>query len=251
MDIEQEAIGMGWRPKEEFKGNPDNWRPAEEYVDRGKKLMPILNDRVKKLEEDLQNALKIQTGELAKVKKQGYEMAKSEFEKKEKELDVKELAAVEAQDVEEFAKVKKERAELKEPEPVKNEPVVNPVFEDWNKKNTWYGTDPDLTEEANVQFNALVNLQESKTPGVQMAPDKLYAELTKRVKTLNPEKFENPHRKDPAGVESGTPSEGKKGDKFTDLPASAKSAYERQKKMQKEQGREFTKEQYLEIYNEE
>ena len=249
-EIVEKARGMGWMPLEEFKGNPDRWRPADEFVQRGENYVPILKDRVKKLEEDLSIALKVTKAELADVKKQGYEQAKAEFEKKTKELDEKELEAVETQDVEKFTKIKKEREGLKAPEPVEDEPIVNPVFEEWNAKNKWYGTDPDLTEEANVQFDALVRLQEKKTPGVQKPPEQLYAELEKRVKSLYPDKFKNPHREEPGDVEGGDIPPAKKGNTFSDLPKAAKDAYERQRKHQEEQGRKFSKEDYLKIYNE-
>ena len=111
--VEEKARGMGWMPLEEFKGNPDRWRPADEFVQRGENYVPILKDRVKKLEEDLSIALKVTKAELADVKKQGYEQAKAEFEKKTKELDEKELEAVETQDVEKFTKIKKEREGLR------------------------------------------------------------------------------------------------------------------------------------------
>ncbi len=32
---EQQAFDDGWRPKEEWKGNPDNWKSAEHYVEWG------------------------------------------------------------------------------------------------------------------------------------------------------------------------------------------------------------------------
>ena len=32
--VEKEAREMGWTPKEKFKGNPDKWVTAEEFVER-------------------------------------------------------------------------------------------------------------------------------------------------------------------------------------------------------------------------
>lgn len=34
-EIEQQAFDDGWRPKEEWKGNPDNWKSADHYVEWG------------------------------------------------------------------------------------------------------------------------------------------------------------------------------------------------------------------------
>jgi hypothetical protein len=49
--VEAEAREMGWLPKEKFKGDPTLWRPADEYLKRGKELMPLMqaeNRRLKK-----------------------------------------------------------------------------------------------------------------------------------------------------------------------------------------------------------
>ena len=50
-EIETEARSQGWVPQEEFKGNPDHWRDAPEFVEFGRKLNPILrktNDELKR-----------------------------------------------------------------------------------------------------------------------------------------------------------------------------------------------------------
>src|SRR5674476_642896 len=49
MDIEQEAAALGHIPKEQWKGDPDKWTDAQEFVDRGKHLMPILRKNNEKL----------------------------------------------------------------------------------------------------------------------------------------------------------------------------------------------------------
>lgn len=248
--VEEKAKSMGWIPKEEFKGDPEKHRSAEDFVERGENYVPILKDRVKKLETDLETALKVTKAELEKVRKQGYEEAKEKYEAKKAELANEELEAVESQDVEKFKEIQTRKESLKEPEPVV-EQQVNPVFSDWNKKNAWYGTDTDLTNEADAQFDTLLKIQQAKDPNKVVPPESLYSEIEKRVKMLYPEKFENPHRKEPAEVETGTEQPGEKSNSWSDLPPAAKSAYERQRRYQKEQGREFTKEQYLAIYNEE
>jgi hypothetical protein len=46
-DYEQVAISKGWKPKEEFKGDISDWRPAKEWLDRGE-LLDQLSDLRKK-----------------------------------------------------------------------------------------------------------------------------------------------------------------------------------------------------------
>src|SRR5574337_273561 len=49
----QEARSMGWQPKEEFKGNPDNWTEPAEYVERGKRILPIITENNRRLKNEL------------------------------------------------------------------------------------------------------------------------------------------------------------------------------------------------------
>ena len=48
-DVERVARANGWRPKEEFKGPPDKWAPADVFVARGLENPAILADRNKML----------------------------------------------------------------------------------------------------------------------------------------------------------------------------------------------------------
>lgn len=44
-DTESRARAMGWVSKEEFRGPPDNWRDADEFVRRGEEELPIMRER--------------------------------------------------------------------------------------------------------------------------------------------------------------------------------------------------------------
>src|ERR1700727_987239 len=53
-EAEREARNLGWVGKEEFKGDPSKWRPAEEFLDRGRTILPIgLHDK-KRLQRNLE-----------------------------------------------------------------------------------------------------------------------------------------------------------------------------------------------------
>jgi hypothetical protein len=42
-EVEQEAMAQGWTRKEDFKGNPENWKPASQYVEWGEMRNNITN----------------------------------------------------------------------------------------------------------------------------------------------------------------------------------------------------------------
>ena len=147
-EILEKAEKTGWVPKEEWKGNPDQWRPAEEFVERGEKIAPILKDRNRKLEEKFDNLesemktiIGTQKAEIERVKAESYDRAKTDYEAKLVRLDAKELEAFSEGDVDEFQKVTKEKINLKPPEkPVETQapPKSTPVFNEWHKQNDWY-----------------------------------------------------------------------------------------------------------------
>lgn len=51
--VEAEARRQGWVPKEEFRGDPDKWRPAAEWVERGDKISKLQKNRIAELEARL------------------------------------------------------------------------------------------------------------------------------------------------------------------------------------------------------
>ena len=45
----QEARNLGWLPKEEFRGNADNWIDAPQFLERGRTMLPILQKNNERL----------------------------------------------------------------------------------------------------------------------------------------------------------------------------------------------------------
>jgi hypothetical protein len=85
-EIEAEAKGMGWSPLEEWRGDPDNWVTAEEFVERGKTVMPILKARNAELEQKLDNLsnqfTELHAGQqavLEKERRKSYEQGREEL----------------------------------------------------------------------------------------------------------------------------------------------------------------------------
>jgi len=245
-----EALQMGWVPQEEWKGDPDKWRPAAEFVQRGEKVIPILKDRLNKVESELKVALSANRQEIERVKAEAYARATEDYNAKLRALDEKEVEAFKAGDGDAFVAAKKERAAIKPPAPpIAAAPPPDPVFEDWQAKNPWYQADPELADYADFISHRIV----AEHGGV-IDPAKLGAEMTERVKRSFPHKFTNPRRDEPGVVEgggaAGKGATGPKGQTFADLPADAKATYTRLAAKAKAQGREFTKDQYAAAYYE-
>src|ERR1700719_679149 len=53
-EVQRQARDMGWQPREQWKGNPDNWVDAGEFVKRGETFVPFLQHERKRLKTDLE-----------------------------------------------------------------------------------------------------------------------------------------------------------------------------------------------------
>lgn len=245
---ETKAAEMGWVPEDQWRGDPKQWRPAEEFVKRGENIIPILNDRVSKLQEELNMALKVNKQEIAEIKKQANERAKAEYETKLQQLREKENQAFLEGDQEAFDKIRDERDKITPPEEVKVEEPdnVSPDFEPWLAKNQWYSTDSQLHAYADNIGIAMRDAANSS--GSPLSDAELFNKVEVAVKAAFPDKFTNPKRESAPSVEAATDTPKKGGNKFGDLPASAKAQYDRMAKQFELRGRKFTKEQYAQTY---
>lgn len=51
MSVEGQARRLGWYPKEKFRGNPDDWIPADRFVERAHNELPVLKENLRRLDE--------------------------------------------------------------------------------------------------------------------------------------------------------------------------------------------------------
>jgi hypothetical protein len=220
-DIEAEARKMGWTPKAEFRGDPDKWRGADEFVERGRNMLPIVRATVKKQEREIAD-LKASMKQFAefhdKTEQRAYAQALSDLKEQRAQ-------AIAAGDGAAFDKVDDAIDSLKKDIAIKTaKPATDdadPVFNDWKDRNKWLD-DPKMEAFGNAAANYLRSTGEKAT-GAD------FLELvTKEVKAKFPDKFENPRRSAAPAVEGGAPAaRGKAGQSFADMPAEARNACER------------------------
>lgn len=122
-DAEKVARSQGWRPKEEYKGNPNDWVDAETFVERG----PVFR-HVEKLKKTVESESK----ENAKLREMVATLLsdirdaeKRAKEKVLKEIEAKKIEAEQANDLQTYKALEEREAEYKKPEqkePVKEQP---------------------------------------------------------------------------------------------------------------------------------
>lgn len=252
-EAETKATRLGWVPKDEFKGDPDRWRPAEEFLERGERILPLVlkdNDRLHKRLGDVEAMLR-ETKEASKEllefstksEQRAYERAKAEIQSKIEAAAATADPNAVRQGMRELDEL---NAEHVKPAPKKDEsaPVVaDPVIQDWMAKEEWFTKSAVLNTYATDVFGEL----ERSAPG--MSKSELLAETKKRTMEKFPEKFGiNPKREEAAAVASPSGQTATvRRDKRTydNLPADAKRACD--KFVKTISG--YTREQYCKDYD--
>lgn len=167
--VESEARNMGWLPKDQFKGNPDQWVDADEFVERGKHVMPLLLANNKRLQRELltrdaqiatlAEQLNGATSAIQKLEKHYTEANKRAVENAKSQLKAELRQARENNDVDAEFDIREKidqlnaasaKAEDANPAPAKSvapAPALDPEFVDWKARNDWFGVDAKRTKE--------------------------------------------------------------------------------------------------------
>lgn len=81
--IETEARQQGWKPLDEFEGNPDHWRDATEFLEFGQRLNPILRKNNEELKKQIQEI----KGQFDQYKNTATEIIRMQKDQVKKEYD--------------------------------------------------------------------------------------------------------------------------------------------------------------------
>lgn len=147
--IENEAMAMGWKPKEDFianGGDESQWSPAHDYVKYGK-LQRSLNDKLSKQEREFKSRL----DNLNK-----YHEAQRQIEINN--LKAQQRQAVRDADTDEYDRLQGQIDSIEEstttPEPAPEEQSATPAeIADWEKANPWiYDVNDPRSAYAKAQF---------------------------------------------------------------------------------------------------
>ena len=228
-EIEREAAQMGHVPRDQFRGNPDDWIDAETFVKRGREVMPILrknNERLLSKVTELERARmedRKTFEEFRKFQEQALDRQKSDALM---QLRAARKEAISTGDGEAFDRVDEQIRQVEAyqvPDAIKARPVeqpqaLNPVFEDWAERNEWFHKDPALRAVADSLVDVI------KAEGVhQIGGPEFLEEVARRVRAISPAKFQNPARRAAAAVDAPAPRARKpNGRSYDDLPAEAK-----------------------------
>lgn len=213
--LEKEARDMGWVPQDEYHGDPDNWRDADEFVKRGKEFLPIVQSRARKFE----NQLRETEARLKKVNAD-YEQrfaaldrtTKIALERQRKQIqeaanrDKRDAAALGDTDAYDAANEREQAAlkeleqelseagETKQPERKAGEFTADEsiAIAEWAVENDWFNTNKGLERYANTLFAILdpnrdINdrLEEIERQVREKFPDQVSKQSTRQGNGMN------------------------------------------------------------------
>lgn len=254
VSVEDRARALGWVPQEEFRGDPERFRTAEEFVEQGETILPILRannrelegkvgnlqkelDRIKGLYEASQDAIEaLREHQTEETKRQVVQARKALVEELrsareegnlDREVEINsEISRIDAAKEE----VKAEPAARKEPEA---EPQLDPAFVAWKKDNDWFDKDEMMTAAAVAVGRKM------RQEGSQLTGRAFFDEVGKQVRARFEGASPRTSKVEPGGAGNSGGSGGEAGRRYADLPADAKEACTRQATRLVGEGRAF------------
>ena len=198
------ASELGWCPKDEWRGNPEDWKPAPAFL----RSTVNINKRLSKELKATRDAAERAARAAATITDQALERQRIELLQKRQE-------AFEAGDAQMFSQVDHAVRSLPQP----SVPAASNESVEFRQRNAWYGVDPQASALAYVKCEELAR------QGADYATQ--LAEAEKAVQEAFPQ-YRPRGSKGPAQVDTGqtrataTTRKGPKG--FNDLPPEAKRA---------------------------
>ena len=184
-EVEVEAMDQGWLPKdkwEESGRNPDEWRSAKEFKERGEFFSTI--HQLKRENKNLAAGVDAMKRHHQFVFDQAYRKAQADL-RKDRRMALKDEDIDRVEEIEsELERLNTEYTTQKqEIQKVEVQPSAAPELAAFVSRNTWYETDSELRDEADAVGLIFAN----KNPG--SAPTVILKHVEDIIKKRHPDKF--------------------------------------------------------------
>jgi hypothetical protein len=204
LSTEERARAQGWRPKEEYNGDPDRWVDAEAFVKRGEQELPVVRERNRHLESrvtELNQKLEQTASTIANMERMN-RVAVQRAVQREREQLAQEYGrlkeqAVEFGDVDQFRNLEmQERQHLsqfdsqaaqdfaqQQPQQAPANVYDMPEVQTWVNENPWFETNREM-------HNMAVSVSQAiggANPTMPMAD--VLKQTAQRMRAIYPDKF--------------------------------------------------------------
>lgn len=251
-DFESEAKAQGWKPQEEFTGDPNKWVDAETFVERGEQYVGILKGKFDRLEQRLRDQEQL-TADVKTLYQRQAESDKKRIGELVTQLEAKREQAVTEGDGAAFTQLDKQLNQAREAQrtlaqqPAKQPVQAQPWAQEWMSENPWYGKDDSATVVAENFANKL------RASGVQLTERQFLDKVSEHVKTEFPRLAGIQARRNPAVEGNGRPPQGgdpkSTGSLYNKLPEDAKAQFNRFVSMGVFKNTNEDRAEYARVYN--
>jgi hypothetical protein len=154
-DITDKARSQGWVPKDEYRGDPEKWRSADEFVKRGEEIVPILKERTATLAAKLKQQEVEYADRFARLEKMSEVALERQRQQLESAYSSAKRQAVEIGDVARFDQLEADERkamhyheqQLREAAPQRQggySPEAAGVVAKWEAANPWFRSDDEM-----------------------------------------------------------------------------------------------------------
>lgn len=192
---EDRARAMGWKPRDEYHGEPRRWTDAETFIRKGEQELPVLRDQNRRMSEKLvklERTVSEQTKAVAEAMQlartadtRGYERAKAELLEQRRQAVAEGNTEAFDQAQERIDAMEAERAKAAAAPPVVPTPDLSPETQEFFDNNPWFRSDKRLREAMIAEHQAVLNTRPHLTLSEQ------YTLAKKRVVEAFPDSFPN------------------------------------------------------------
>jgi uncharacterized protein (DUF1778 family) len=184
-EVEEEAMEQGWQPKEQWVAdgkNPDEWRSAKEFKERGEFFSTI---------HQLKRDNKSQAAALDSMKRHHQFVFDQAYRKAQADLRKERRMALKDEDIDRVEELETELERLnteyttqkQEIAKVEVQPAAAPELAAFVGRNPWYETDSELRDEADAVGLVFAN----RHPGSR--PEVILTHVETTIKKRHPDKF--------------------------------------------------------------
>lgn len=189
---EQTATKKGWRPQDEFQGNPEDWVDAKEFLAREPLLKEVrdLKKHIRTQREQMDRDMQVISSQFSQVSEMAYRKAIDDLQAQRdlaiQDQDVQTVRVLDKKIDETALEHAKTQAQTR-PQ-VRQRELQNEEMEQWRANNVWFDNDKELQDDA-VTLGlgyAAKNPNKTQADMLQHVEDK--------IKKMHPDKFKSNQR---------------------------------------------------------
>lgn len=150
--VEELARDMGWRPQDEFKGDPERWRPARDFIKEGREIQRSLSSELKQVRTTVEDMARASAA-----------MTARELAERDAHWEARFNEAVEAGDPEGARHAVAQRQSL-----VTAAPQATQSRTAFKERNPWFDTDASATRRAVELAGSYAQMGKTPTEQIEL-----------------------------------------------------------------------------------